>query len=86
MTKRFIFGRHKDDPKGPPEEKGEVIIDAPSLQDARKAFIAKNGGNVTMRDGAEVITSNDPRFPIVRAEWIGEQTKTTTKKARTRKR
>jgi len=42
-VKTFVFGRHKDDPKGPPEEHGEVTIQAPSLPDARAAFVKEHG-------------------------------------------
>lgn len=41
--KTFIFGRHTNDPKGPPEEHGEVTIQAPSLPEARAAFVKEHG-------------------------------------------
>lgn len=86
FCKRFIFGRHKDDPKGPAEEHGEVVIEAASLRDARAKFVELHGGQITQVNGAEQITSPDKRFPIVRAEWIGESTAAPAKAKRSRKR
>lgn len=64
--KTFIFGRSKDDPKGPAEEHGEVRVEAPSLTDARKAFTDKHGDKdartfIVRVDGIEAATAKPKR-------------------------
>jgi hypothetical protein len=54
-VKRFIFGRRKDDPKGPANEHGEVEVDAPSLAEARKAFTEKHGDKDARADIVRVV-------------------------------
>jgi hypothetical protein len=57
-VKQFIFGQPTNHPKAKPEEKGEVIISAPSLAEARAAFVAEYG-------------EKDARTNIVRVDPMG---------------
>jgi len=67
-VKEFIFGRKKNDPKGPANEKGEVTVKAPSITEARKAFVDEHGKDdprqhIVRVDPASVAKDDEPTSP-----------------------
>ena len=63
--KTFIFGRPANDPKGTKEEHGEVRIKAPSLAEARTAFLEAHGER-DVRTHIVRVDANDIAAPAVR--------------------
>lgn len=78
--KRFVFGRPQHDPKGPDEEKGEIVIEAPSLSEARLRFAEAVGvkspryeqGPDGKSTGRIVPDCADKRIDIVRVANVAD--------------
>jgi hypothetical protein len=72
-VKTFVFGRADNDPKGKPEECGEVRVNAPDIHSARASFVREvdgDGAYYKHDRGAVDTNSKDPRLFIVRVEGV----------------